>query len=580
MQGTPVSSDKRDGKFSEIRVLVVEDDYQDYVLISEYLRQVRSSHYVVDHVLSVTQARAALLDDKYDVFLVDLVLGEENGLHLLEEAIRNHVSKPIIILTGAQQQDIDAAVMQLGAADFIPKGEATPSLLDRTIRHAIERKAAAIELEKLVKQDVLTGLGNRKMFEDHIEYAIARSKRNGSRFGVMFLDLDRFKDVNDSMGHHAGDALLIEVAKRLRQTVREGDVVARIGGDEFTILLTEIHGHEDMEMVARKLIENISLPVVVDGKSLVTSSCIGISQYPESGSTVRELMQYADTALYESKKRGSGSYQYFTVDMHAQLQRNLDIESGIREAVQKNQLELHYQPLIRTSDEKIIGAEALLRWRRPDGHLVMPGEFLDIASKTGLIMAIGDWVIAHALQQLQCWQQQGFDMRLAINISPRQLRSSVFLPVFEAMLKNSDVDASRLEIELTEDVFLGSGGEIVRVLERLKQLGVGISIDDFGTGYSSLGYLKHLPIDRLKIDRGFISVDGNDGIAEEAITRAIIVMAQSLGLQVIAEGVETAQQLVFLRDCGCEEVQGFYFSRPIDARAMTAYVLAHGKPQG
>jgi EAL domain-containing protein (putative c-di-GMP-specific phosphodiesterase class I) len=351
--------------------------------------------------------------------------------------------------------------------------------------------------------------------------------------------------------------------------------VARIGGDEFTILLTDIHGEEDTTKVACKLIENISLPIVVDGKSLVTSSCIGISLYPESGSTVRELMQYADTALYESKSRGGGTYQHFTRDMHAQLQRNLDIESGLRDAIRNNRLELHFQPLIRVDDGIVVGAEALVRWRHPDGHLLMPGEFLDIANKTGLILAIGDWVIAHALQQLQDWQQQGLDMRLAINISPRQLRSSVFLPVFEAMLRNCDVNISRLEIELTEDVFLGSGTEVIHVLQRLKQLGLHIAIDDFGTGYSSLGYLKHLPIDRLKIDKSFISIDGNDEIAEAAITNAIIVMAKSLDLHVTAEGVETAQQLEFLRGCGCEEVQGFYFSRPVDAPAMTAYIQAH-----
>jgi len=576
MQGNPAN--EVDGRIvrAEIRVLMVEDDYQDFVLISEHLRHVRNVNYIVEHVATVEHARRALLDDRYDVFLVDLVLGEETGMQVLEEAVQQNIGKPVIILTGALEDDIDGKVMQLGAADFVPKAEATSSLLDRAIRHAIERKASECALAKLVKQDVLTGLGNRKMFEDHIEYALARSRRNNTRLGVMFLDLDRFKDVNDSMGHPAGDALLIEIARRLRQTVRECDVVARIGGDEFTILLTDIHGQEDTTKVADKLIEIISLPIVVDGKSLVTSSCIGISLYPESGSNVRELMQYADTALYESKKRGGGTYQHFTSDMHAQLQRNLSIESGLRDAVHNNRLELHYQPLIRTADGTVIGAEALVRWRHVDGHLVMPGEFLDIANKTGLILAVGDWVVAHALQQLQQWQQQGLDLRLAINISPRQLRSSVFLPVFEAMLKNYDVDVSRLEIEITEDVFLGCGMEVIHVLQRLKQLGMHIAIDDFGTGYSSLGYLKHLPIDRLKIDRSFISTDGNEEIAEAAIANAIIVMAKSLDLHIIAEGVETAQQLEFLRNCGCEEVQGFYFSRPISAQAMTDYILAHG----
>jgi len=578
MQGNPVNESKDRKAHTATRVLVVEDDYQDYVLISEYLRHVRTANYVVDHVSTVEGACTALLDERYDVFLVDLVLGEQSGMQVLEEATRQNIGKPIIILTGALQQDVDDKVMQLGAADFLPKAEATSALLDRTIRHAIERKATERALEKMVKQDVLTGLGNRKMFEDHIEYALARARRNDTRLGIMFLDLDRFKDINDSMGHHAGDALLIEIACRLRQTVRECDVVARIGGDEFTILLTDIHGEEDTTKVASKLIENISLPIVVDGKSLVTSSCIGISLYPESGSTVRELMQYADTALYESKKRGGATYQHFTTDMHAQLQRNMGIESGLRDAIRNNRLELHYQPLIRIDDGVVVGAEALVRWRHPDGHLVMPGEFLDIASKTGLILAIGDWVVAHALQQLQDWQQRGLDLRLAINISPRQLRSSVFLPVLEAMLKNCDVDVSRLEIELTEDVFLGSSAEVIHALQRLKQLGIHIAIDDFGTGYSSLGYLKHLPIDRLKIDKSFISVDGKDDIAEAAITNAIIVMAKSLELCVVAEGVETAQQLAFLRNCGCEEAQGYYFSRPVDAQAITAYIRSHKKP--
>ncbi|MFE8070076.1 EAL domain-containing protein [Marinobacteraceae bacterium S3BR75-40.1] len=565
---------------NKLRVLVVDDDPQDVILIEEALSGARRTHFTVDHVGDYQTAREALFDEQYDAYLLDFFLGGETANQLLRDAQRLRITRPVVVLTGAGKDDLDDQVISLGAADFLPKSELSPTLLERIIRHAVEHKRAQVKLEHLVKQDALTGLGNRQLFEDLLERALARGKRKQQKLAVMFLDLDRFKEINDTLGHPVGDLLLILVADRLRKLVRDSDTVARIGGDEFTILLDDIHSYDDAANVAEKIIHSLSQPSAIQGNNLVVSSSVGIAVYPANGQTPIELMQKADMALYEAKRKGAGRYQFFTGNLQTRLEESTRIEKGLREALSHDQLELHLQPKWSLADQRVSGFEALLRWRLPDGQLISPGLFIPIAEKTGLIVPVGDWVIDEACRMLNRWKAQGLtDLSIAINVSPQQLRRPDFCAEFELKIREAGIAPGDLEIELTEETLIDvtdDNESILRDLEHLRRLGMGISIDDFGTGYSSLQYLKHFPVQTLKIDKSFVSGDASE-IAEPAIARAVITLAHSLDMKVVAEGIETEAQLDYLQQHGCDEGQGFLVAKPMEEEQALAFALAQNE---
>ncbi|MBF0335299.1 MAG: EAL domain-containing protein [Alphaproteobacteria bacterium] len=433
-----------------------------------------------------------------------------------------------------------------------------------------ERKRSEERIKNLAYFDSLTGLPNRRLFGDRLSMAIANAHRNSHHLAVMFLDLDLFKRINDTLGHNVGDAVLVETATRLSATVREGDTVARLGGDEFTILLPELKEPEDAAKLAARLIAVVKEPFVIEGHELYVTTSIGISIHPEDGATVENMLKNADTAMYRAKDLGRNSYQMYTPAMNARSFERLSMESNLKHAVTRDELVLAYQVKIDMVSGKVSGIEALCRWLHPTLGLVPPSDFIPLAETVGLIGEIGEWVLRAACRQNRAWQDRGLPpIRMAVNVSAQQFRDQDVASVVAAILDETGLDARWLELELTETVLMQRVDEISKILARLRGMGVRIAVDDFGTGYSSLSYLKRMPIDSLKIDRSFVRDLGVDRDDAEIVS-TIIAMAHNLKLKAVAEGVETAEQAAWLRAQGCDEIQGFLISRPVSAEDLVS----------
>ena len=437
-----------------------------------------------------------------------------------------------------------------------------------------DRKRAEQELRYLANYDTLTGLPNRTLLGERLAHAMIRARRHGSKVAVLFLDLDRFKHVNDSMGHAAGDRLLKAAAARIQSTVRDSDTVARLGGDEFTVVIEDLADTEQAERVALKLLEGFVIPLDIDGRNeIVISPSIGISIYPDHGQVPTDLLKYADTAMYQAKDKGRNTFQTYTEAMDAHARMRASMVSHLHKAIERGELSLVYQPKMSLVDDRITGVEALLRWRNPELGRVSPVTFIPLAEETGLIVPIGEWVIREACVQVQRWMKAGLNATtMAVNVSMLQLLRGELYTTLRQMLEDFRVPAHRIELELTESMVMANAEQSISTLTQIKSLGVNLAIDDFGTGYSSLAYLKRLPIDTLKIDKEFVG-DITTDPDDEAITATIITMAHSLGLDVIAEGVETQEQLDYLREQRCDEVQGNFVSLPIDADSLFKFLL-------
>lgn len=437
-----------------------------------------------------------------------------------------------------------------------------------------ERKASEKRIHRLAYYDSLTQLPNRTLFQDRLHSSLQLAARRGSWVALMFLDLDRFKPINDSLGHAAGDRMLKDVAMRLASCVDEDDTVARMGGDEFTFLLHPSADRDEVLTraihVADRILASLTEPFVLSGREFFVTASIGIALSPQDGNDISQLMKNADTAMYHAKERGKNNFQFYQAEMNARALERLELESDLRYALEQQQFVLHYQPQFLSDGKTLTGVEALLRWQHPDRGLIPPGDFIPALEELGLVVEVGDWVLGEACRQINRWRAQGLAVpKVSVNLSARQFASGRLGQRIAAILDASGVPPSCLELELTESILMRDVGEAMRILESLKRLGPSIAIDDFGTGYSSLNYLKQFPIDVLKIDRSF--VDGLPAGEQDAqIARAIIAMAHSLKLSVIAEGVETRAQLDFLREHGCDEVQGFYLGRPVPAQELTA----------
>jgi diguanylate cyclase (GGDEF)-like protein len=430
----------------------------------------------------------------------------------------------------------------------------------RILRH---RKRLQDQIKQMAFFDSLTTLPNRTLLYQRLEHAITRRRGDGHQLAVLFMDLDRFKIINDSLGHAAGDVLLRHVGERLRKQVREGDTVSRMGGDEFVILVENFEHASAVSSLAEQLVGQISTPYLLEDKDCHVTASIGISVFPVDGKDSQSLLKMADIAMYRAKDLGRNNYQYYSPSMNVHTLERLEFESDLRHALERDEFVLHYQPKLDIVTGHITGTEALLRWNHPRRGLVAPNDFIPLAEETGLTGPIGEWVLATACARNKAWQDQGFtNLTVAVNLSARQFADPKLLSKLTCIIQSSGMDTSTLELEITESMVMTHGASAVEVLEALKAIGVHITIDDFGTGYSSLAYLKRLPIDSIKIDRSFIrDVPGDSGGAK--ITRAIIALAHSLKLQVIAEGVETEAQLAFLRSLHCDEFQGFYLYRPL-----------------
>lgn len=434
-----------------------------------------------------------------------------------------------------------------------------------------ERKESEARIEHLAHHDILTGLLNRFSMEERLEQAIATAIRTRNNIALLFIDLDRFKTINDSLGHHMGDSLLTQVAQRLKACVRGSDIVARIGGDEFVIVLNGIRLSAHAASVAENILKEVSHPYDLDGQTVNTSPSIGISIFPDDGTCVDDLMRTADIAMYNAKEAGKNNYQYFDKKMLVEASRRIGIEKELRDALQNESggLLLRYQPQVRADDSSVFAAEALVRWDHPQDGIVPPSEFIPVAEDTGLIHEVGRWVINESCRQLAEWKREGLTTcKVAINVSAKQLQSATLVSELDEIMQAHGVSGSELELEVTETVAMSDPEHAINQLYGIRDLGISVAIDDFGTGYSSLAYLKRLPINILKLDRSLVS-DIEMDINDAEICRATVALAHTLGLKVIAEGVETEAQRSYLREIGCDYLQGYLFDKPLPASEMS-----------
>ena len=432
-----------------------------------------------------------------------------------------------------------------------------------------EKKMSEERIYHLAHYDTLTGLPNRTSFQNQFEGALLHAERHGRHVALLFLDLDQFKLINDAAGHPAGDELLKQVALRLKETIRDEDIVARLGGDEFTVLLDDIQSVEDAGLVAEKILQQLAKPFRLTHAELVATASVGISLYPDDGNDASTLLKNADTAMYRAKEKGRNNYQFFTSEMNTRALERLSLEGALRTALKRNEFLLHYQPQVDMQSGKIIGLEALVRWQHPEQGLIPPGVFIPVAEDSGLIVQLGEWVLKEACTQHSRWMNEGLPpVSISVNLSGRQFVRQDLLGMVQRIITDTGIEPRYLELELTESTIMEHVNDTIETLLALRKLGVHLSIDDFGTGYSSMAYLKRFTIDKLKIDQSFVrdlAIDSDDA----AIVTATIAMAHALKLTVIAEGVETEQQLQFLKDNGCEQMQGYYFSRPVPAGEAT-----------
>ncbi len=448
-----------------------------------------------------------------------------------------------------------------------------------TAKDISERMQVQERLQHMAHHDALTDLPNRNLFLDRLQQALIRARHHKRLVAVMFMDLDRFKNINDTLGHNTGDQLLLQLSERLKHSVRDGDTIARFGGDEFAILLDDVDNENSISAVAQKLLQTLTESFHINNHELFVTASIGIAIFPHDGEDPDTLLRNADVAMYRAKELGKNNYQFYSDDMSARNFERLTLENHLRHALAREQFVLHYQPQVDARNDRIIGVEALLRWQHPELGLVSPSNFITLLEETGLIEVVGEWVLEAACRQSRTWHDAGWrQLHLSVNISSRQFNNSAFIDVLHGIIERTGVNPEFLELELTESMLMRQASSVVTALKSLNRLGVRFAIDDFGTGYSSLSYLRRFPIDTIKIDRSFIR-DIIEDPDDAAITRAIVVMAQNLSLNVIAEGVETEAQLAFLNENGCHFIQGFYYSPPVTEKEMTALLEQQGRGQ-
>ncbi len=497
-----------------------------------------------------------------DGFIVSQLIGEDEVCGVSSEVV-------------GRRNDGSAVPIEFTFSDFCVHRQCFVTLI---LRDITERKRYEETIWHQAFHDNLTGLANRMLFKDRLALAMAHAKRNNNGLAVLFLDLDRFKLINDTLGHDIGDQLLNQVGIRLRNCVREDDTVARMGGDEFTLLLPEIMKAEHAARIAQKVVEAVRQPLKIGEHELYISTSIGIVLFPDDGQDAETLLKNADTAMYRAKENGRNHYELYASSMNAKASERLLLENSMRRALERREFVVHYQPKINVKSGGITGMEALVRWQHPKLGLVLPGEFIPLAEESGLIVPIGEWVLKTACAQNKAWQDSGFpSIRVAVNLSARQFQLQNLVEVVSRVLKTTGLDPTCLELEITESIAMQNAEHTVSVLNQLNEMGIQLSIDDFGTGYSSLSYLRRFPINKLKIDRSFVAEIGTDS-HNGAIASAVIVLGRSLNMGVIAEGVEREEQLNFLKDHDCFEMQGFLFGKPMPVEDFTHFLMAQKQP--
>lgn len=579
----PGDSKTRTGPVNRIRTLLVEDDPGDTMLLRRYLARSITTRFEVNVATRLAEAVERLGEETFDVVVLDLSLPDSHGLQTLSRIREAAPDTALVVMTGLDDEELALATANEGAHGYMAKGEASTASLVRHLRLAIERHRMVHELEaarthasQLAERDPLTGLANRLLLEQELSSTIESARQSGRSMAAMMIDLDHFKRINDTFGHPAGDYVLRKVAKRLRENVRVTDSVARLGGDEFVVVLQTLSCETDAAQVAETLRSVIAKPIAHLDSSYHTGCSIGIATFPSSGQDPGSLLKAADLALYHAKRAGRGVFRFYTESMRKEVVRRTELEANLSAALETGEFVLHYQPIVDLASDRIVGAEALLRWHH-GGQLVPPADFLPVAEETGMIVPIGEWVMVEACRQAAEWTRGvDDDFYVAVNLSPSQLRLGDVWSNVLAALESSGLAASRLQLEITESSLVDESGETREALGQIRGLGVRIAIDDFGTGYSCLAYLKRLPLDAIKIDRAFVA-GLPDELSDAKLTATIVTMANGFGAETIAEGIERVDQVDFLREVGCPKAQGFLFSPPVPPESI-AVLRAHSSP--
>jgi diguanylate cyclase (GGDEF)-like protein len=562
------------------KVLLIEDNPGDARLIREMLSEEPESPFALHTADRLQNGLEQLSAGETVLVLLDLSLPDSFGLETFAKVYAHSPTVPIIVLTGNDDQTVALSAVKGGAQDYLIKGRLDRDLLLRSMQYSIERKRYQVQLEHQANYDALTGLPNRNLLHDRLRQAVY-AQRTPRAIAVVFIDLDHFKFVNDSLGHSIGDKLLKGMADRLRGVLREGDTVARLGGDEFVLILNDQSNEEVIFRAMQRISQQVCQPMVIEGKELYLTCSAGISLYPQDGPDVDTLLKNADAAMYRAKEHGRNNFQFYTSEMNERVNERLQLEAALRRALERKEFLLHYQQRIDLRTGSLLGAEALVRWMHPEWGLVRPARFIALAEETGLIVPIGEWVLGEACRQNRAWIDQGLNPGfVSVNLSTRQFRQEGLVRVVSRILEETRLDPSLLEMEITESMVMHNMGAAVATLQGLKSLGVGLSVDDFGTGYSSLAYLKELPLDALKIDRSFVrDIGTGDNAQDGVLASAIVNLGHSLHLKVVAEGVETDSQVRFLKRQRCDEVQGFFYSEPVTPESH-AKTLGRAQPKG
>ena len=558
------SGEKQDlQEFKQPMVLIADDDPSMRLVLKYTMEQ---SGYLVVEAGNGLEALEAIKQQTPDLILMDAVMPEMNGF-VATEAIKKieecfHV--PVLMATSLNDDQSIGMAFSAGASDYITKPFNWSVLKHRTAR-LLAAADAQEKIHHLAYHDSLTGLPNRALFIDRIDQAISRAEREDGQFAILFIDIDNFKVINDSMGHAAGDELLTIVSQRLTQNLRKTDTVARIGGDEFTIILEEIKSVENVSLVAKNILSVLDEPVEINQIEIHISGSIGVALYPQDGSDVGVLLKNSDTAMYRAKELGRKNFQFYTQEMSFKVMQRMDLENQIRNALKNEEFLVYYQPKVNLVSGQCHGVEALVRWQHPEKGLISPCTFIPLAEETGLITQLDQWVMQVACKQVQAWREQGYPIsNLSVNVSARHFKDESLFADCKKMLETSKLPAKYIEIELTESALVENYLVAKEMLNDIHNLGIKIALDDFGTGYSSMTYLKEFPFDTIKLDRSFIH-NLPDDKENSAIIIAMIKLAEALNLNVVAEGIETDDQKYFLTDHGCHYGQGYLWSKPMSA---------------
>lgn len=554
-----------------VRVLFVDPEQGEYLLVAELLSHIRHVNYDLVWCDSLDKALLLLLSDEFDVALVDYYWGQDSARDLLNIARVQACKTPIVIMTYEIEAQVAEDAIRVGAADYLIKDQIDAPLLERTLRYAIERKMLEQHLARLAHYDSLTDVPNRILFRDRLEHAILLAERDTTNFSLMFIDLNGFKQVNDNFGHDAGDEIIKVCGQRLNNCLRRSDSVARMGGDEFTLLLQNTENNRDVALIAEKVIQAISQPTIIKGYEVVVGCSIGIAIYPQAGRDAESLLKHADMAMYKAKQDLESNYQFFTESMNKDVKRQLRMEADLRLALKKQQFILHYQPRIDVSTGKMVAVEALLRWNKPGVGLINASEFIATAEETGVITAIGYWIIrqaCHDLKQLQ--SRLGYQVMMAINLSLKQFRDENLVHHVASIFNEFSIHPGDIEFEITETAFSENLDLITLCMKPLAYFGVNFLLDDFGSGHSSLLHLQRLPMSSVKIDLNYL-IELNRSLVDRRLVAATIAFAQHLGKQLVIEGVETVEQLDWLVGLGCDQMQGYLFSEAKELDAVLQY---------